>query len=719
MNKYFLFKVYLSFTLLLFSQGVLADKDTAFKQPVSIKYKMAEELQNSILKKTVVDYNNVVYVLSDKGLYRVDENKVVKDLRFTPLANQTPIDITVQAGTGYLYYLYKDKWLTNAHAGLPYANVEGKYSMIAVAPDGDVFLAGDKAACIYKSGKLITLTPPADTLLCITSYRENFYALSEHALYILSGNDFKLLHTGDGLKAMCFINGNIILAASKGFYGINAISGATVLPLQTKLPVENIACVANTGDQLWAGTGKGAYMRTSAGKYHYYASKRWLNEDGVISIASDSKGDVYLLTSTGLNKIEFRTQTLAGKAQYFENKIRQRHIRYGFISEVTFAEPGNTATAQMTDTDNDGLWSAFYTGSMAFKYAITKDSSARRYAWEAFEAYERLLSINGLNGFPSRTFERRGFKQHDPKAWHDSPDSLWEWKGTTSSDEFVGYIFIAAVMDEMIAKTNAEKKRVAGFLDKILMHIINNNYYFIDANGQPTLWGRWNPEYINSFPKTVGDRKLGSVTLIAGLQLGYALTGKSLYKNEALRLMNEHGYLNNILLPYKNIQPTKVVLPQGAELGEEWNHSDDEMAFLSYWVLYHYAFDKQLQQQYATVIKDHWQAEQPEKNALWNFISLGTSGAFDKPSALWHLREFPMDLINWNITNSHRKDIELLPANFREQFTRELLSPEERPVHRHNTNAFILDGGDGGRTELAGDEYLLPYWMARYIKVLE
>jgi hypothetical protein len=31
----------------------------------------------------------------------------------------------------------------------------------------------------------------------------------------------------------------------------------------------------------------------------------------------------------------------------------------------------------------------------------------------------------------------------------------------------------------------------------------------------------------------------------------------------------------------------------------------------------------------------------------------------------------------------------------------------------------MLDGGDGGYSELAGDEYLLPYWMARYLKVIQ
>jgi hypothetical protein len=275
-------------------------------------------------------------------------------------------------------------------------------------------------------------------------------------------------------------------------------------------------------------------------------------------------------------------------------------------------------------------------------------------------------------------------------------------------------------MDEFIAKTKAEKKRVGDFIDKILTHIIDNNYNFIDLDGKPTLWGRWNPDYVNWYAKTISDRKLGSTNIIAGLQLGYALTGKELYKKEALRLMNEHGYLENIMISPYNIKSTPGFHYQGHDMGKgPWNHSDDEMEFLSFWVLYHYALNKELKQKYAAAIKEYWKIEAPEKNPSWNLITLGTAGTFDKNATLWYLREFPMDLIRWTIKNSERKDLTFMEPNFRSQLTKQVLSPAERPAHRYNDNEFSLNGGDGGTTELSGAEYLLPYWMARYLNVLK
>jgi hypothetical protein len=695
------------------------EPDKPFKQAVSVKY--ASDVQGANLKKIVVDYNNIVYVLSDKGLLRVCEDKLVNDTRYTPLAGLVPIDIAVQETHGRLYYLYDDHVLTNGYAGKPYFSLpKGKYTMLAVDADGDVLVANENSLAVYDEGDAKKISGAIDGIRSVYSHKGTFYALAKDGIYRIANARAENVYSSAKINAITFGNDEIICGTSEGYFSVSAVDGKEVLPLQSKLPVPEISAVKVIGDEIWAGTPKGGFMRREDGSFRYYASKRWLEDDNIRDVAADSDGNIYFLTRNGVNEIRFISQTLLDKTKYFQQKIRKGHIRYGFISNVDFTRPGDESTAKLTDTDNDGLWSSFYLGSQAFRYAVTKDPRAKRYAWECFEAFERLLSVNALKGFPSRTFERKGFKNSDPSRWHDSPDSGWEWKGTTSSDEFVGYIWVGAVMSEMAAETKEEKERVAAFIDKILTHIIDNNYYFIDADGKPTLWGRWNPEYINSFPKTVGDRRLGSTTIIAGLELAYKLTGKEKYKTEAFKLMNQYGYLENIQLPYENIAATKGVIHQGVDLGDGgWNHSDDEMAFLTYWVLYRYAFDANLKTKFAAAIRDHWNIEKPEKNPVWNLITYGTIGVLDKPSTLWTMREFPMDLVRWTVKNSQRKDIELLLPNFRNQTTKELLPAGELPIHRHNSNAFTLDGGDNGMSELAGDEYLLPYWMARYLKVID
>ena len=87
--------------------------------------------------------------------------------------------------------------------------------------------------------------------------------------------------------------------------------------------------------------------------------------------------------------------------------------------------------------------------------------------------------------------------------------------------------------------------------------------------------------------------------------------------------------------------------------------------------------------------------------------------------AIWYLQNYPLDLVNWTVKNSQRKDIERIAPNFRKQTTTEVLPPDELGISRHNSNRFDLDDGDGGRSEYsAGDIWLLPYWIGRYLGVI-
>ena len=156
------------------------------------------------------------------------------------------------------------------------------------------------------------------------------------------------------------------------------------------------------------------------------------------------------------------------------------------------------------------------------------------------------------------------------------------------------------------------------------------------------------------------------------------------------------------------------------ELSDGWNHSDDEMYFCGYWGLYRYALNDTLKADFKKAIIDHWQSERPEKEGLWNIMTALTgTNNFDLNEAIWYLQNYPLDLISWTAKNSQRKDIELVAPNFRKQTTTEVLPPDELGISRHNANRFDLDDGDGGRSEYsAGDIWLLPYWIGRYLNVI-
>jgi hypothetical protein len=136
--------------------------------------------------------------------------------------------------------------------------------------------------------------------------------------------------------------------------------------------------------------------------------------------------------------------------------------------------------------------------------------------------------------------------------------------------------------------------------------------------------------------------------------------------------------------------------------------------------LYPYAFTPELKKQYFHTIKEHWEFERPEKNGLWNLCYAMTGAQqFDQKETIWYLKEFPLDMIEWQVINSHRKDIVPVSPNFRVQTITQVLPPDERPELKHNRNLFKLDRLSNGQSELsAGDSFLLPYWMGRYLGII-
>jgi len=695
-------------------------RDVPFLQAVAARITTLPELQGAAFLRLALDREGIVYVLTDRGVARVFDESLGMDHGYRPLAGKLARDLTV--ADGELFYLFDTGWLSNGWAGRPAGQFDkGAYQMFAVAADGSVLVAGERSLALARTNLLavlpVTLPGPVSRLY---AWGNQFYVLAGDTIQRIENGRMIPFHRAKEITALAFRPNEMIVGSKRGFYGLALSDGNPTFPLETKLPWPEVTCLAVATNGLWVGTTRGLFLQTAPGRFRYFASKRWLEDDAVTDLQVTPSGDAWVLTRFGLSKIEFRTMTLAQKAAYYEKKIRQRHLRYGFCSELRLLRPGDPASAEMIDTDNDGGWSSYYLASQAFHYAVTGEESARAHAWETFDALERLQTINGLDGFPSRTFERTGFKVSDPDRWHQAPDATWEWKGTTSSDEITSQTFAYAVLYETAAIHPAEKARLAADYDKIIGHIVRHNLYLVDVDNQPTLWGRWHPEYVNRYPPTVGDRRLNSAEIIAFLQFGYRVTGKELYREKALELINRFGYLANITNRMENLRVTPGVEYQGMQMGSEWNHSDDELAFFNYWTLYRYAFNDRLRALYAGAIRDHWELERGERCPVWNFI-YGMTGTpwFDLEAGVWTLQRFPLDLVSWTVTNSHRHDLTRLPSNFRGQETEQLLPPDERAIMRWNGNPFTLDGGNGGQTELAGDEFLLPYWMGRYLKFIQ
>ncbi|UFH53494.1 hypothetical protein [Spirosoma sp. KNUC1025] len=713
------------------AQAVYQDKP--FVQDFSVKY--YAEKPNAGLSTMACDRNGVIQVLSSEGLlhpangYFLSPGTLLPDRTYRPM--QTMTIRAVERYDGQLVYLDNRAVLSNAWAGKLFIEHQLPQAKVLACGTDFTFLVSDgKTLHLLKDNKISgKATLPDDELIAMRFQPETnqFWLLGKQSLSTFSLKDQKAtkVFTGSGFTSFALTakGQKVIIGTGDGYIEFDPVSKKQLGHIHQKLPCPEITAIIDINGKLWFGSPKGAFAVRPDGKFDYYNGERWLPGNQVTQIVAGPKNSVLILTTAGLAKIETRAMTLHEKAQFYDAQVRSRHIRNGFNSSLEQMEKGNLATGYLDDSDNDGLWTSMYLAGEIFRYAVTKEKDALQNCRESLDAMERLYSVTPVPGFPARSFERAGFitKLHDSDRWQPSPQSGWDWKSTTSSDEVIGHMFAFGAMAELVDDKGLQRRAIT-LIDTLMSHIISHDLYLIDFDGKPTMWGKWNPKYVNAFPVNVGDRKLNSSNIIAMLQTAYRFTKKEKYKAKAFELMQKHGYLENLMRPMNIIGKAPEDADEHSKhMSDGWNHSDDEMYFVGYWGLYRYAFNDTLKAKFKQAILDHWEIERPEKEGAWNiFTALTGTKTFDLTEAVWYLQEYPLDLIDWDILNSHRKDLDVLPDNFRKQTTKEVLPPDERPIQRHNGNMFTLDRkrGNGTSEHSAGDIWLLPYWMGRYLGVI-
>lgn len=702
--------------------------DNPYTQDYADKFVLSVD-KSSELMQVRSDRNGAISILSSDGLLQPFEKKIVKNLQYRAITDMKLLG--VERYKNQFVYLTDKAVLSNAWAGKLYIEhglenptkfVVGHDFTTLVSTRGKLVLLQNEEQVWSESLKNFN---PIDLIFDLSGKR--FLILTTDGVYKLQcpAKELSKVYEGENLTSFAIADNKIIVGTNNGVLTLDG-ENFVAEEINQKLPCTEITAVENINGTLWFGSTNGAFKlrgelsaEQAGSKYDYYGSKRWLVDNTVLDIAEGPEKSVLVLTEKGMSKINFVEITLEEKAAHFQKIQRLRHIRYGMTANPSFSVAGDVSTGSYSDTDNDGLWTSLYLASELFRYNVTKAEDAKLNAYEAFEGMERLIDINGLDGFPSRSYARDGYEQglgsngfteewriewvkKNGRIWRLTEDERWRWKSSTSSDESCGHFFVYALFAEL-APDKEWRDRAIRLIKDQMDHIIRNDWYLVDWNGKPTAWGRWNPEYVNKFPINVGDRRLNSTLILAFLQTTYHYTGDEFYKEKAYELINEHGYDENANRP-----ATVIGFEEGEYLSDSWNHSDDRMYFLTIPAFVNYSFTEEQKQNHFKTARSHWEIERAEKSPLWNFLYAMTGGKdYDLDDSIWWLKEFPMDLVQWSNNNSNRKDIVKLEPNFRKQQFENVLPPDE------------TYGGRGGLRESSPHDYLLPYWLGRYMEIIK
>jgi len=474
------------------------------------------------------------------------------------------------------------------------------------------------------------------------------------------------------------------------------------------LPYEDVTSVAARGGTLVAGTSIGA-ARLSGGGWEYFQSGRYLPDDRVNAVALGPDGSPWFATPGGISRIEYRMMTLEQKSEFYQERAGL-FGRHGFIGDMPLREKGDLSTIYPKTHDNENVWTGMYIAAECYRYGATGDEEARKRARRSLDMLLLLEEVTGVPGLFARSVSKPGDSDRKGGEWHPSADGEWLWEGDTSSDEVAGRFYGFSVYYD-VCGGEGEKELIRNSVRRTMDYIIDNDYYLMDVDGEPTMWGKWNPEFFRTAGRL--QKNLNSLEILSFLKTAQHMTGERRFFDAYAELIKKHGYAHNAI--YSKFEHPSIQ-----------NHSDDLLAFLSYYPLLKYEKHPKLREKYfLRSIRRTWNVISDTRNPLWNFIygAAAPDGEdFGLEDAVYSLRKMPMDLVYWEVRNSHRADIEISPFNTArkgEQLSVAPLPPDERFMLKYNENPYRLDGFWKGMNAEAPTFWLLPYWMGRYYGFIE
>lgn len=650
--------------------------------------------------------------------------------------------------------------------GLSYTKADGSFGTFACNPvktifaaeNGIVYFATERTVYTVSDGKIAELQS-FDNDICDMSGINDVYLLTSDALYILEDGKFVRFFHNEVNSTKIAINNQKITSANADVLSI--VNGKrkhwmSIFPEHSTMPVFKINCIEfdkNLGF-LWLGTDKGAYIFDCKCNWFGHKEINALPEEEIynISFAEDGRvifsseagliilnngsrkylpatrwacekdindaiavgNSIWTATNSGVSKITETEMNLQEKAEYCFNLIEEKYVRnLGYVTGLRDIKNCDINTGVPCITDNDGLWTQIYVGSLAYAYAVTKDEKYLEAARRSMKAMCYLTKISGVKGFTARAVRFEGEEgygtvvKRDGSEWHPAPNGECEWLGETSSDEMTGHFFGFSLYYDLCANEE-EKETIKEVLCDIVDHILEHNYRLCDVDGLPTTWAIWDPEQLNRNNMWLWEKCINSLEMLTFLNVAYHVSGDEKYRKEFLRLAIDEHYLLNAAQYKKDDGHTC--------------HIDDNLGFLCMVTILRIEQDPAIRKYLLMGVKHHWEYEKTERCAFYNLIY----GAFSDDScdldfSVKSLREYPLDFVHRPMFNSSRKG--LVYDTEQERWgeapqLKEALDIDARLVHNYDSNPFRADEGNG-RGACSPTPYLLPYWFARYYGLIE
>ena len=649
--------------------------------------------------------------------------------------------------------------------GLNYTKADGTLGSFpcpcvkAIYSDKDkVYFAAENIIYVAKNGEISELQTLDEKVICFSG-TDVIHLITPQWLYRLTDGEFKkYFKTESEYTDIAVTGGKINACCPEYFIAVNGKRKRwmNICHEHSTMPDIKINCIEHDKGLgfTWLGTDKGVYIYDGKigwyghselnalpeeeiykirfaddgrvilsseagliilkdGKCKYLPATRWSCEPK-LNDAIATADAIWTATDSGVTKITEKDMTLEEKADYCFNLVESVYLRAkGYVTGLHGIENGDVTTGTPGISDNDGLWTQTYIGSLAYCYAVTKDEKVLEAARRSMKAMGYLAKVTGVKGFTARAVRFEGdpdfgvFVEREGSEWHPSPDGVSEWLGETSSDEMVGHFFGFSLYYDFCAN-DEEKEYIREIICDIVDHILEHNYTLCDIDGLPTTWANWAPDQLNGNCMWLWEKCINSLEMLSFLDVAYHVSGDEKYRKEFLRLAIDEHYLINAAQHKKD--------------DGHVCHIDDNLGFMTTATILRVEKDPAIRKYLLMGLRHHWEYERPEHTIFFNLVcSAFSDEPCDLDNAIKELRNFPLDFVRRPIINSKRKGLvydteqERWGGNLQ---LKEALEIDERIIHYNDSNMFRVDEGDITRASCPST-YLLPYWFGRYYGLIE
>ena len=714
-------------------------QDSAFWQEYHEAYPISTRPDENEVRSVAVDRESTVWVATTAGIFRKQADKNTWSPVMTE-ADQGPAfavevanDSAVWMGTWNGVYRFKDQKLEPMNG--PVAPI----SALCAASEG-VYALGPHGVWLHTAtGWQPKKYPLARSIRDVMSDRQGgIWVATDVGLYHSQADSTEHFYKTDRLIS-AYIKGIAFDSAQNVWAG--GLGGVTILNQHQKvktlrqeegIPSNFVTCVEQAPDRsMWVGTEVGVVRYQPDGRHSLRFSRRWLLDDHVNDLAFDAAGNAWIATAKGVSAIKKRKMNLAQKNDYFYDVLMKRHIREPWIAgQCKLLTPGDITTWAPDDDDNDGEYTGNYLAMECFRYATTQSRDAKAKAAKAFRFLKLLQEVTDTDGFFARTIvpanwtsvhdgnrtfsarERADELVKEPRfkpvetRWRKSKDGKWLWKGDTSSDELCGHMIGYYLYYELVAD-EAEKTVVRQHIARIVDYLIKHNYNLVDVDGKPTRWAVWSPDQLNHDPEWTPDRSQNSMEMLSFLKLAHHVTGQAKYENEYRRLIDQEHYLDN--------------MAQIAQQNPAWFiYFDVMLQAYVYPILIRCEKDPKLREFYEKHMDAWMERRRGDRNPLVNFFyCYSRNTKTELAASVNFLVDTPLDLVNWPFDHTKREDVRIARHPVLDELQINELPPASiRTVVRWDKNPWSAINGDPG-IEREPVFWLLPYWMGRYLKMIE